>query len=212
MLKQPLYRFIAWVIIWMPIMFALWYILAIFHLAPVTVLAEQVIQWLAPDALLWLKLEGHELLIASNFATDTAGQIITPPPDNDALGFQQNPLIYSYGLPLLLALLLATPRKDKWWSIGVGVLCILPLHVFSMVFSVLKILTFEVGQAFVLQQGWSAWTVDMIALAYQMGTLLIPMIAPLIIWIALNREFVEQLAPTWATMNAKSLKESERSA
>ena len=35
----------------------------------------------------------------------------------------------------------------------------------------------------------------MIALGYQVGMLLLPMIAPLVIWVGLNREFMTQLAP-----------------
>ena len=111
------------------------------------------------------------------------------------LGFHLNPLIYSYSLPLLAALILATPSLYKAQNLLWGLLLILPTEVFSMTFSVLKTLTFDVGAAFQIQQGISPTEADLIALGYQVGTLLLPMIAPLIIWVALNRDFLTQLAP-----------------
>jgi hypothetical protein len=64
-----------------------------------------------------------------------------------------------------------------------------------MVSSVLKTLTFDVGHAFQVQQGISQLGVDAIALGYQVGTLLLPMIVPLIVWVGLNRAFIVRLAP-----------------
>ena len=64
-----------------------------------------------------------------------------------------------------------------------------------MFFSVLKLLAFEVGPAFQQQQNLSQWMFDVIALGYQTGTLILPMIAPLVIWMALNRGFLLTLAP-----------------
>ncbi|HPY40870.1 MAG TPA: hypothetical protein PLM98_10140, partial [Thiolinea sp.] len=70
-----------------------------------------------------------------------------------------------------------------------------PTACFSMFFSVLKLLTFDVGLAFQQQQNLSAWVLDFIALGYQTGTLILPMITPLVIWVALNRDFLMKLAP-----------------
>ena len=64
-----------------------------------------------------------------------------------------------------------------------------------MLFSVLKVLTFDVGAAFQLQQGITPLTADLIALGYQAGVLILPMVAPLVIWIALHRRFIVTLAP-----------------
>lgn len=195
MRHKPLHKFMLGVLIFFPLTFFLWYVTAAFHLAPVTVLAGELLKVLVPDAILWLKLDGHTLVLASNFGRDAAGVVVSPPVGEDLLGFHLNPLIYSYGLPLLCALILATPGKDKLMNLWWGLVLILSTEIFSMVFSVLKTLTFDVGAAFQLQQGISPMMADAIALGYQLGTLLLPMIAPLIIWGALHREFIIQLAP-----------------
>ncbi len=195
MIQQPLRRFMLGVIVFFPLTFFVWYISATFHLAPITLITGKLLSVLIPDALMWLRLDGHTLVLASNFGHDLNGAVISPPIGDDVLGFHLNPLIYSYSLPLLAALILATPSQHKAQNLLWGLLLILPTEVFSMTFSVLKTLTFDVGVAFQTQQGISAPLADFIALGYQVGTLLLPMIAPLIIWVALNRAFLTQLAP-----------------
>ncbi len=195
MSARPLHRFMFGVLVFFPLTFFIWYLTAVFHLAPVTLAAEWVVDLLAPDSLMWLKLDGHTLVIASNFGPDQTGKIVSPPREGDLLGFHHNPLVYCYSLPLLMALVLATPGHDKWLNLVWGALLIFPAEVFSMVFSVLKVLTFDVGVAFQMQQGITPLKADMIAMAYQVGALVLPMIAPLLIWIALHRRFMIELAP-----------------
>lgn len=195
MKARPLHRFMLGVIIFFPLTFLVWYLTAAYHLAPVTVVSSKLLHWFTPDALMWLKLDGHTLVVASNFGENQAGQVVSPPVNDDVLGFHLNPLIYCYSLPLLLALILATPGKDKWLNLLWGTLLIFPTEVFSMVFSVLKTLTFDVGAAFQAQQQLTPFQIDTIAFCYQMGTLVLPMVAPLVIWIALHREFILELAP-----------------
>lgn len=192
---KPLHRFMLGVLIFFPVTFFVWYLTAAFHLAPVALVSEMILNFTVPDSLMWLKLDGHTLVIASNFGPDQAGTIVSPPQSDDLLGFHQNPLIYGYSLPLLMALILATPGNDKWLNMVWGTLLIFPTEVFSMVFSVLKVLTFDVGAAFQVQQAISPLGADMIAMAYQMGSLVLPMIAPLLIWMLLHRSFLIKLAP-----------------
>ena len=193
--KRPLHRFMLGVLIFFPLTFFVWYLTATFHLAPVTLLTETIVDAWFPDALMWLKLDNYTLVVASNFGADASGKIVSPPGGADVLGFHLNPLIYCYSLPLLSALILAVPGDEKWLNLVWGMLMILPTEVFSMVFSVLKTLTFDVGYAFQQQQAITPFAADAIALGYQLGTLVLPMIAPLIIWVGLHRRFIISLAP-----------------
>ena len=195
MKQRPIHAFVLGVLLFLPLTFAIWYLAAIVHLAPLTWLTEQLLRLVFPQAVLWLKLDGSTLVLASNFGTNASGAIVSPPVSDDLMGFHLNPLIYTYSLPLLFALVLATPAASKGQQLLWGSLLWLPLAVFSMFFSVLKVLTFEVGTAFQQQQSLSPWMLDVIALAYQTGTLILPMIAPLVIWVALNRGFLLTLAP-----------------
>lgn len=195
MSARPLHRFMFGVLVFFPLTFFVWYLTAAFHLAPVTVVSATLLNFFVPDSLMWLRLDGHTLVIASNFGSDAAGHIVSPPKGGDLLGFHHNPLVYCYSLPLLMALILATPGNDKWLNLIWGALMIFPTEVFSMVFSVLKVLTFDVGAAFQAQQAITPLGADVIAMAYQMGALVLPMVAPLLIWIVLHRAFLVELAP-----------------
>ncbi|MEZ5452873.1 MAG: exosortase H-associated membrane protein [Thiothrix sp.] len=195
MTQRPLHRFMLGVLLFFPLTFFIWYLTATYHLAPITLLTGKLVDWQFADALMWLRLDGHTLVLASNFGHDASGVVTSPPPGEDVLGFHLNPLIYSYSLPLLAALMLATPGNNKWGNLLWGIILILPTEIFSMYFSVLKTLTFDVGEAFQRQQHLSQTSADLIALGYQTGTLLLPMIAPLIIWVALNQRFLTSLAP-----------------
>ncbi|PID49622.1 MAG: hypothetical protein CR991_06275 [Proteobacteria bacterium] len=203
MIHHPLHRFMLRVVLFFPLAFFVWYVSARWHLAPVTWLTGVLLDVFFPESVLWLKLEGHYLILASNFGHDAVGNIVSPPPAEDLLGFHLNPLIYGYSLPLLAALILAVSGQDKWLKLLAGLCLLLPVEVFSMFFSVLKTLTFDVGAAFQQQQSITTWQADIIAMAYQSGTLLLPMIAPLIIWMALNRDFIVQLAPRLQPVLAK---------
>ena len=99
MTHKPLQRFMLGVLVFFPLTFFVWYVTAAFHLAPVTLISESVLHGVIPDAVMWLRLDGHTLVIASNFGHDAAGQVVSPPVGEDVLGFHLNPLIYSYSLP-----------------------------------------------------------------------------------------------------------------
>lgn len=193
--NKVLTRFLLRVMLLLPLTFLLWYVSARWHLAPITLLSQAIIKVLAPDALLWLKLDGHNLIIAANFTRTTEGIIVSPAVGQELLGFQLNPLIYSYSLPLLTALLLATPAANPFKHLVQGLLLLVPTEIISMVFSVLKTLAFDIGLAFQMQQGLAPSILDGIAIGYQLSTLLLPMVTPLIIWAVLKRDFLECLAP-----------------
>ena len=78
MTPRPLTRFMLGVLIYFPIIFLLWYLTAAWHLAPITMLSQAILQLVSPDALMWLKLDGHNLIVAANFSQAADGSIVTP--------------------------------------------------------------------------------------------------------------------------------------
>ena len=59
MKHRPIQAFMLGVLVFLPLSFAIWYLAALVHLAPLTWLTEQLLQWVFPQAVLWLKLDGH---------------------------------------------------------------------------------------------------------------------------------------------------------
>jgi hypothetical protein len=98
-----------------------------------------------------------------------------------------DPARYAYGLPLFLALLLAarTPRLALKAAAGYAVLLV--PQTFSLSFSVLKQILVAGGSPAALAV--AQWQMEAIALAYQFGSLLLPTLAPIVLWLCFDRAF-----------------------
>ena len=64
MRQRPIQSFIIGVLLLLPITFALWYWAAVVHLAPLTWLTEQLLEFNFPQSVLWLKLDESTLILA----------------------------------------------------------------------------------------------------------------------------------------------------
>lgn len=190
----PLAPLLGRVLLWLPVTFAVWYLTAVWHLAPVARLAHHLLQFWLPEAVADLSLRQTELLLISRFG-EVGGQLVVNPPPGENLGFLTNPLSYSYSLPLFAALTLATSLPDRWRRLAIGLGVLLLIELASMLATQVKTLVFDTGGAFVAQQQWGARARDAVALAYQLGSLLLPMVMPLVVWMALHGAYLAQLTP-----------------
>ncbi len=105
---------------------------------------------------------------------------------------EADPSHYAYGLPILWALLLATGGPLLLPKLAVGYVLLLPAQAFSLTLDLLRQMAFAVpGGARAL--GVSQWQLETIGLGYQLGTLIVPTLVPILIWLMLDRAFAEQL-------------------
>lgn len=190
----PLAPLLGRVLLWLPATFAIWYLTAAWHLAPVAWLAHHLMQFWLPEAVADLRLHEGQLLLISRFG-EVGGRLVVNPPLGENLGFLTNPLSYSYSLPLFAALTLATPPPGRWRRLAIGLAVLLSIELASMLATQIKTLVFETGGAFVAQQQWGTHARDAVALAYQLGSLLLPMVMPLVVWMAVHGAYLAQLAP-----------------
>jgi hypothetical protein len=193
--------------LWMLFGFMLWFYLSAFHGAPARI---------ASGAILAEILGDHFLNIIVNPDQHFLFQIQTNIPftfrdgTTDALGLIVNPLVYSYGLPLLFGLVMGS---DVSWLrkaviLLIGYVTITAVQVWGVVWESLKMLSFNFGpepHLIVLEAGISD---DAIALGYQLGTLILPALAPIFVWVLSNRPLVEQFVG-WQ-VGEKSVRESIR--
>lgn len=190
----PLGALLRRVLLWLPVTFVVWYLTAAWHLTPVVWLAHQLLQFWLPDAVADLSLHQNELLLITRFG-EVGGRLVANPPPGENLGFLTNPLSYSYSLPLFAALALATPLRGRARRLVLGIGVLLLIELASMLATQVKTLVFATGDAFVTQQKWGAPARDAVALAYQLGSLLLPMVMPLVVWMAGHGAYLGQLAP-----------------
>lgn len=100
---------------------------------------------------------------------------------------EADPAHYGYGLPLYLALLIASRSKNILRKVLAGYLILLLPQTFSLCFDLLKQFMVAGGNAAVL--GIVQWQMEGIALGYQFGSLLLPTLAPVALWLWFERNF-----------------------
>jgi hypothetical protein len=91
---------------------------------------------------------------------------------------------------MLVALLLASGGKRRWRKLAVGVAALIPFQAFSVFFVLLKQVALGSGPAATAQLALSAPQLNGIALAYQLGVLLLPALVPIVLWLLLERGFL----------------------
>lgn len=100
---------------------------------------------------------------------------------------EANPSRYAYGLPLLVALLLAARSQQLLRKLTFGYLLLLIPQTFSLSMELLRQIMAAGGRTGGLNI--SQWQMEGIAMGYQAGSLLLPTLAPVLIWLWLERAF-----------------------
>ena len=188
--------FLLKVLLWLPAAFAAWYYLSILHVAPIAWLSGLALGGLFPDAIAGVVQHGNHVEIATNLSASLLQSGAAP--RGGTIAFDLNPLVYGYGLPLLSGLIIASPGEleGKIFKILGGGLILLPFQAWGVSFGALKTLYFNFGprvsQAAIDAVGMPP---DAIALAYQLGFLILPAVAPILIWVAMHTRYLQTLAP-----------------
>ena len=176
---------------WMLFGFMLWFYLSAFHGAPARIAADHILSWLLQSDFSRIIEEPNQHFL---FQVETTIPYTFRDGTTEVLGFVVNPLVFSYGLPLLFGLVMGS---DVSWLrkaviMLIGYVVILGVQIWGVVFQSLKMLAFNFGQQtheVVMSHGISDGT---IAIGYQLGTLILPALAPIFVWVLTNRPLVEQ--------------------
>lgn len=177
--------------LWMVFGFMLWYYLSAFHGIPVRVLSSEILsRWLGSDFLNIIPNPDRHYL----FQVQTRILFLFPDGSREALGFIINPLVFGYGLPLLFGLVMASGVSilRKIGILLIGYVCIMLVQVWGVVWGSLKMLAFNFGPEALQVINDAGISSELIALCYQLGTLIFPPLVPIILWVLSNWALVEQ--------------------
>jgi hypothetical protein len=104
-----------------------------------------------------------------------------------------NFLKYGYGVVLLWAMLLAS-RPPKWLlKIAIGTVVLVPMQSIGLCFHWLRDIAFQGGPKAQMTTHIVGWQLEAIAFAYQFSFLVLTPLAPVIIWVLLDKGFLKQL-------------------
>ena len=177
--------------LWMLFGFMLWFYLSAFHGAPVRIASDAILSHI-------LGSNFHQVIVNPDqhflLQVETSIPFTFRDGTTEALGFVVNPLVYSYGLPLLFGLVMGS--DVSWLRKGVimliGYVTITAVQIWGVVWQSLKMLAFNFGSQTYQVVAETGISDSAIALGYQLGSLILPALAPIFVWVLSNRPLVEQ--------------------
>lgn len=178
-------KFILHTFLWLLPCSAVWYFIAQYHSVVVGKLARILVNEFTAGIVSALERSGVNMVFVTTIKVHPElGQtaLLTP---------EVNPLIYTYGLALFFALMLA--ERAKWWKILAGAAVLLLFQSWSIAFEVLaQIMQF--GAEVSDQAGVRGWRLMTVEIGYQLGTFIFPSLIPVVLWAASSRLVRESIA------------------
>lgn len=117
--------------------------------------------------------------------------------DNPAgqLAFEINPLKYTYGFPLFLALVFSVKGNysDKIWHVLIGYFVTLLAQIWGICFDITRHLLFEFNGVYAAYFELTSVGKMLISLGSQLGFLLLPSLVPIMLWSILENKAFRRL-------------------
>lgn len=181
---MSLRAFLGRIAAWLPPCFAGWYWAAPFHAAAAGGLAQAILGILEPDVIEGVERAGHQLTFVTTLAApliDGRRGVLTPEVDA---------LLYTFGVPLFVALMLAS--RAGLARLALGACILLPIQAAGIVAGFLVQMIGQ-GTNVASVTGIAGWRAEAVVLAYQFASLVMPAAAPILAWCALRRDFIVAL-------------------
>lgn len=191
---SPLLSFVIKIFLFLPLCYWGWYALAELATAVVVYWAEPLLQFLFPMLIVGIEQIGYRVEV---IAEVTVAAQNVPKGMVAEIPIPVNPLKYSYGLPLALALILASPLNfaKTLRNVIISILVFLLIQIWGVCFESLKVLFLQTPVELLGNIRLPSWQLSIIALGYQLGSLILPAVAPVIIWVWFYKDFIAGFAP-----------------
>ncbi|NVZ10942.1 hypothetical protein HW932_16915 [Allochromatium humboldtianum] len=190
---NPITGFTLRVLFWLPLCFGAWYFATILIAVALATLLAGPLIWLLPDVVAGVVPRGNDLLVLLRVeALDPASQAVAP---SGVMAHPVDAVKYGYGIPLYTALLLAAPggESEKMARWLVGLVILLLVQWLGLSAEILKDLVFGL-EAARAHLGASELSREILAIAYQLGYLILPSVTPVLVWSVQFRSYIRELA------------------
>jgi hypothetical protein len=185
-IRSPLTRFVLAAIAWLPVTFGAWYVLGPILLWPVRLLVQLICRVGFGDLVRGIEAGGSSLAFLT---TLKPGEGM----GSGVVSVDVNMLVYAFGMPLFAALTIAA-REARWWrTLAIGYAVMVPFVAWGVLADFLKGIALVAPAAVASQTGFTGLQREMIAFAYQFGSLILPAVVPAVLWVLLHRAFLERL-------------------
>jgi len=172
-------RFFGLVLLLLPVTFVAWYALGSLLAAPAVWLSSLVLSNWFPELIASVTLENTQMMVMSTLG-EVDGRFMPATEAGYQLGLPVDTRVLTYSIPFYAALHFATPMPGSWERFARALLLLWLLVILGLVSTTLKNFMLTFGERLTeLPQSPSA---DVIALAYQFNTLIVPPLAPILLW------------------------------
>jgi hypothetical protein len=176
-------RFAARTLLWLPPCFAAWWLVAPWQSAAAGAIAQGAVKLLTRGLLETVERTGSTLAFVTTVQTNVGQQV-------GALVPEVNALVFGYGLPVFIALMAASRAKTTKLAAGAMVLVLLQ-GVGVMLGFLAQLVGAGPGPAAVA--GLGGWASELVVVAYQLFSLVVPGAAPILLWAAFQPELLSRL-------------------
>lgn len=189
-LRRPcaLVAFVLSALAWMVLLTLLWSKASPWTSYPVAALSHFALEQGAP---LWVRTVHKK---PGAMEVDTAIEMPVPEAGGRRaeLIVEVDPGHYAYGLPIFMALLLAARGPQRLARALGGYVLLLPAQVFSLTLHVLmQMVLYAHASTRVLKV--SQWQLEAIVYGYQIGSLVLPTLVPIVLWLWLDHRFFAEV-------------------
>lgn len=198
-------RFFGLVLLLMPVTFVAWYALGSLLAAPAVWLSSIVLGSWFPELIASVTLKDTQMMVMATLG-EVDGRILPADEAGYQLGLPVDTRVLTYSIPFYAALHFATPMPGSWERFARALLVLWLLIILGLISTTLKNFMLTFGDRLLgLPQAPPA---DMIALVYQFNTLIVPPLAPIMLWGLAVRETPVMLS-LFPTALARPSSESE---
>ena len=164
----------------LPLTFLLWYAAGPALTYPATLMAGILLESWIPSVVADVFTEGVELYVVTHFA-DVHGAVVAAELAEHEIAFKINTRIVSYGIPFYAALLWSSRVDSLVGRFSLGLFVLWALMALGLVAIAAKDLMLVIGDPFLTLA--TVPPMPIIGLAYQTSVLLIPSLAPVMLWL-----------------------------
>ncbi len=193
-MKSPIKELLVSAILFLPLCFFIWFYAASLLILPVKYLAETALLLWQNDLFNGISQQGfllnvETLIFPKGQQAGTAGQIAV-------LDVVVNPMKYGYGLAVFVGLVISLPNtatRYRLIQVLIGYLLVCLIQANGVFWETCKTLLFAGGPDGLAAINQTGISHDLVAVMYQMSYLILPAVVPVVAWVLLNRQFVEDI-------------------
>ncbi len=187
--KNPVKEMFLLAALYLPLGFFLWFFAASLLMFPTARLSDWLLTGFFGDVFEQVVQLGFQLEIQTSVILERQVDGRTA-----AVNLYVNPMIYAWGMALLFGLIMATPLtiKRRLLQMAISFVVITIVTTWGVFWESLTDLAFRSGpEAGAAARGLGI-NMNLIALFYQLGYLMLPAVIPVATWILMNRDFIER--------------------